>query len=91
LDGSIEPISPPELWVLPAAITGKRRASKGQQAEKAFSLSPPEFLQLEFKEVEYERYDASGADLAKRPWFVRSDARMAKLADVADLKSSRSQ
>jgi hypothetical protein len=52
LDGSSELISPPESWILPVAITGKRRASEGQQAENVFSLPPPEFLQLEFKEVE---------------------------------------
>ena len=60
LHGSSESISPPESWVLPVAITGECRASKGQQAKNDFSLPPPESLQLEFKEVEYERYDASG-------------------------------
>jgi len=48
----------------------------------------PEFRHLEFKKMEDEW---GGADLAVRLWSIRSLARMAKLADEADLKSSMSQ
>ncbi len=48
----------------------------------------PEFRHLEFKKMEDEW---GGADLAVRLWSIRSLARMAKLADAADLKSSMSQ